>query len=147
MTFFVFSSAAIAEDKLIIMGNEESLEIAESWYSFFDDKGVPYIKKDINEFEKYKTASHLFILADLENSILDEIFSNNLEFLKNSRSMKSALYDRFYDKYTEDQFLYIFAGSTAKAALKMSKEKKEEWWPIMADNFDISLIEDEIFAY
>lgn len=142
-----FAAPALAEDELIILGSKESRELSTAQRNFFKDKGVPFILADIAEFAKYKKSSTLFIFALADSPVLDEIFGADSPELKKIRSLRLARFEHVGDKFVPGQNIFLFVGGTPNAAFNMSRETRDDWWPLLGNLFDIKILQDEIFAY
>ena len=145
--FVLVSSPAMAEEKLLFLGDQDSIKLSEYWFSFFHDKGLPYETANIKDFDNYKDKKTIFVVCTINENALDNILGSGSSELKKSRSMKSSLYNRIDDKFSEGQNIFVFAGASSSRAFAISEDMETEWWPVLAGIFDIPLMNDELFAY
>ena len=141
---------AYAEDDdntLYVFGSKESLDLGKARWASFEDNGITVITKDIKDFDAYNNKTNILVMATLKDKAAEDILGADSPSLKHAKRMESSVYANVADKFENGQSIFLFLGRDAADAERKAVDTREDWWPVLASCFDVTLIMKDLFQY
>jgi hypothetical protein len=127
-----FMNSVFAADKLFIVANQKSLDLAKDFISTLNNESIP-ISVALDQYDKVKKAKYIFVLGGA-----DEFTSQVLtkEDMDAASKAGGKIFVR-QDVFTPGQILVVFAGKDEESAANARKNNRKTWWTLLTKWFEL----------
>jgi hypothetical protein len=127
-----FLSAAVADEKLTIIANQKSLDLAKDLISTLNNESIP-ISVALDNYDKVKKEKYIFVLGGAD-AFTKQVLTK--EDIDSANQAGGKLYTR-QDVFVQGQVIVVFAGQDEAAAANARKNNRKTWWTLLTKWFDL----------
>ena len=139
LLIFLFSfNSAFAFDKLFIIANQKSLDMAKDFITLLNNESIP-LSIVLDQYDKVKNEKYVVVLGGAKGPAGVEGFIKQIltaEEQAASNQPAGRIYVR-ENVFTKGQTIIVFAGPDEAAAAAARKNSQKTWWTLFTKWFNI----------
>lgn len=136
--FLLTTGSALAFDKLFVVANQKSLDLAQEFLTTLNNESIP-ISVSMDQFEKIKKEKYIFVLGGAKGPGSVEDFINQVLTPEEQKSGNEPAGKVFIKEnvFAQGQVIVVFTGPNEASAAEARKSSRKTWWPYLAKWFEI----------
>jgi hypothetical protein len=127
-----FLDSAFAVDKLVIVSNQTSLDLAKDLITTLNNESIP-ISVMLDQYDKVKKEKYIFVLGGADEFTRQVLTKADMDA---ANQAGGKLFIR-QDVFTPGQIIVVFAGKDETSAAEARKANRKTWWTLLAKWFDL----------
>ena len=138
MFLLLFLGSAFASDKLFILANQASVQLAKEFITTMNNESIP-LAIVMDQFEKVKKEKYIIGLGGAKGpGSVDEFIRQVLtpEEQKSGNQPGGKIFIK-ENVFNQGQVIIVFAGPDEASAADARKNGRKTWWPYIAKWFEI----------
>jgi hypothetical protein len=138
MIFLFFLNSAFAFDKLSIVANQKSLDLAKDFIASLNNESIP-LSIVLDQYEKVKKEKYVVVLGGAKGpASVDEFIKQILtpEEQKSGNQPGGRIFIK-ENVFAQGQVLIVFTGPDETAAAEARKNSRKTWWTLFAKWFEL----------
>jgi hypothetical protein len=124
--------SAFAADKLFIVANQKSLDLAKDFISTLNNESIP-ISVALDQYDKVKTEKYIFVLGGADAFTRQVLTKEDMDA---ANQAGGKIFVR-QDLFAQGQIIVVFAGKDEESAANARKNNRKTWWTLLAKWFDL----------
>jgi hypothetical protein len=133
-----FLNSAFAFDKLFVVANQKSLDLAKDFITSLNNESIP-LSIVLDQYEKVKKEKFIVILGGAKGpGSVDEFIKQILSPEEQKQGDRPG--GRFYIKenlFAQEQSIIVFTGPDEAAAAEARKNSRKTWWTYFTKWFEL----------
>ena len=134
----VLLGLAFAFDKLFIVGNRTSIDLAKEFFTTLSNESIP-LAIITDQFEKVKNGKYIIVLGGAKGPGSVEDFVNQV-LTKEEQTAGNQPGGKMFVKenvFSQGQTIIVFTGPDEAAAAEARKNGRKTWWPYFVQWFEL----------
>jgi hypothetical protein len=139
LMFFIFSlGSAFAFDKLYLVANQKSLDLAKEFLTTLNNESIP-LSVVMDQFEKVKKEKYIIVLGGAKGPGSVEEFINQVLTPEEQKSGNEPAGKIFVKEnvFAQGQVIIVFTGQNESSAADARKNSRKTWWSYLAKWFEV----------
>jgi hypothetical protein len=133
-----FLHSAFAFDKLFIVANQKSLDLAKDFLASLNNESIP-LSIVLDQYEKVKKEKYIVVLGGAKGQAgVDELIKQILtpEELQAGNQPGGRIFIK-ENAFAQGQVILVFTGPDEAAAAEARKKSRSTWWTLFTKWFDL----------
>ena len=138
MFLLLFLGSAFASDKIFIVANHASIDLAKEFITTMNNESIP-LAIVMDQFEKVKKEKYIIVLGGAKGpGSVDEFIRQVLtsEEQKSGNQPGGKVFVK-ENVFNQGQVIIVFAGPDEASAADARKNSRKTWWPYIAKWFEV----------
>jgi hypothetical protein len=146
MLLLVFLNSAFAFDKLFIVANQTSLDLAKDFITMLNNESIP-LAIATDDFDKVKNAKHIVVLGGAKGQGSVDEFTKQILTAQEQESGNQPGGKMFLKEnvFTQGQTIIVFAGPDVASAADARKNSRKIWWQYLVEWFDLDTSDPMVY--
>jgi hypothetical protein len=134
----IFLGSAFAYDKIFLVGNQASLDLAKDFISTMNNESIP-LAIVTDQLDKVKTEKYIIVLGGTKGQESAAGFTKQVLTVKEQEEGNQPGGKMFVKEnvFAPGQVIIIFAGPDDAAAANARKSNRKAWWQYIAKWFEL----------
>jgi hypothetical protein len=138
MVFLSFLDSAFASDKLFIVANQKSLDLAKDFISTLNNESIP-LSIVLDHYDKVKNEKYVIVLGGAKgpasiDDFIKQVLTAQEQALTNQPGGKFFVKEKVF---AQGQTIIVFTGPDEASAAEARKNSRKTWWEYLAKWFDL----------
>jgi len=138
ISLFLSVVPAFAFDKLYIVANQKSLDLAKEFLTTLNNESIP-LSVVMDQFEKVKKEKYIIVLGGAKGPGSVEEFINQVLTPEEQKSGNEPAGKIFVKEnvFAQGQVIIVFTGQNESSAADARKNSRKTWWSYLAKWFEV----------
>jgi ribosomal protein L24E len=124
--------SAFAADKLVIVANRKSLDLAKDFISTLNNESIP-ISVALDQYDKVKKEKYIFVLGGADAFTRQVLTKEDMDA---ANQAGGKIFVR-QDLFAQGQIIVVFAGKDEESAANARKNNRKTWWTLITKWFEL----------
>jgi hypothetical protein len=132
------SSSFAADNKLFIVANQKSLDLAKDFLATLNNESIP-LAITLDQYDKVKKEKYIIVLGGAQGPNSADGFISQILTAEEKASANQSKGKIFIKEnvFTQGQVIVVFAGPDEAAAAEARKSSRKTWWTLLTRWFDL----------
>jgi hypothetical protein len=140
VVLLVALQSTFAADKLFIVANQKSLDLAKDFLATLNNESIP-LQIVLDQYDKVKKEKYVVVLGGAKgpgsvDGLIKQILTSEEQEIGNKPGGRIYVRENAFTK-DQGQFFILFTGPDEAAAAEARKNSRKTWWTLFTKWFDL----------